>query len=303
MGLYGEVFRPTLQDTICHEYLLLDTLPDIPASAFHIDKAIYEQNLQLLQESDAIADVSKFFSKIGLTGTDYATLIAQAAKDIADSFLKNGVNKESRQTISNIMNNLWKDLADALPEIDDIKDGEIKDKIKGLDKNKVSKSIALLLFIVIVNTIVLRTLMILFGPVGYGIGATIMGPLSEENAKQIAIKGKFEKEFSVIFNVYEGTTYIHMLTGQGYNLSGVVKLRLLTVGMHLTTTIIQWLTNNEKILEKINIKTEDEKNKANYVGHILGLLIHGVWNGFAAFSKSFNSALEKAAGLQKIANI
>ena len=70
----------------------------------------------------------------------------------------------------------------------------------------------------------------------------------------------------------------------------------MAVGMHLTTTLIQWLTNNPKVLEKLKIESEDDKNKASIVGHTIGMIIHGVWNGLASFSQTFNNYLMKAAG-------
>lgn len=299
MGIYGHSFDLSLDDYMIREGAYLDTLPDISPET--ISKFCVQENLteaymdQVLTEAaDGSQYLGKLLVKMGISAQTYMNLINKATKEIATTVKSKGVNKESGEKIRSIINKLWIDLGDALPDTSKMIEGN--EKFAGLDKNKVAKSMTLVLFSATIVTIVLSILGILFGQIGVGIGATIMGPLLEENCKQIAIKGDFVKEYTVVFNMYEFSQYVTKLTIGGGPLVGAMKIRLFAIGMHLTTTIIQWLTNNPKVLEKLHIDSEDDKNKASIVGHIIGLIIHGVWNGFASFSKTFNNYLMKISG-------
>ena len=305
MGIYGHRFDISLDEFMLKEGAFLDNLPDISPeiiNKFCVQETLTEAYMdQVLTESVNTSQyLGKILVRMNISASKYMSLMNKAIKDIATTVKTKGVNKESREKIRSIINKLWVDLGDALPDTTDL----IKDygnsgllvKFADLDQNKVTKSMILVLFSATVVGIVLPVLTILFGPTGTGIGATIMGPLLEENCKQIAIKGDFVKEYTMVFNTFEFSQYVLQIVGAGGPLGAAIKVRLLAVGMHLTTTLIQWLTNNPKVLEKLHIDGEDDKNKASIVGHTIGMIIHGVWNGLASFSQTFNNYLMKACG-------
>lgn len=299
MGIYGHTMDVSLDEFMLMEGDFLDSLPDISPET--INKFCVQENLteaymdQVLTEAaDGSQYLGKLLVRMNISSSKYMSLMKKATKEIATTVKSKGVSKESREKIRSIINELWVDLGEALPDTADLIKGN--EKFAGLDKNKVTKSAVLVLFSATVVGLVLPILGILFGPVGTGIGATIMGPLLEENCKQIAIKGDFVKEYTVVFNTFEFTQYVTQIVGSGGPLGAAIKVRLLAVGMHLTTTLIQWLTNNPKVLEKLHIDSEDDKNKASIVGHTIGMIIHGVWNGLASFSQTFNDYIMKACG-------
>lgn len=69
----------------------------------------------------------------------------------------------------------------------------------------------------------------------------------------------------------------------GAKISKTIIVRAITIGMHLTTTITQWIANNPKIQAKLGIKEDDKegKDKASFIGNICAMLIHGTWNAGA----------------------
>lgn len=112
----------------------------------------------------------------------------------------------------------------------------------------------------------------------------IIAPIFEENAKMIAIKGGFAKEFTIVFNTYEFTSYVKSIVLQGESLGVAIVLRTVVIGMHVTTTIIQYLKSNKQILDKIDSPEADDNLKAQMTGHIIGVLIHSAWNSMAVVS-------------------
>ena len=67
----------------------------------------------------------------------------------------------------------------------------------------------------------------------------------------------------------------------------MIRTRLICVGMNVTTTIIQWLSQNEKIQKKLGLDSEKDKEKLKTTGNIIGIIIHITWNAFASFSPKF----------------
>lgn len=73
----------------------------------------------------------------------------------------------------------------------------------------------------------------------------------------------------------------------------IIKTRLLTVGMHLTSTIVHFLTTNKEIQKKLGLDKEEDKEKLSLIGFITGNLIHITWNSLSVFSTTFNKIIAK----------
>ena len=128
--------------------------------------------------------------------------------------------------------------------------------------------------VVCANCIIDIILETVFGHVGYVITITVAGPIIEEFAKQISIKGGFAVEFTALFNSSEILLYTYQF-GNLHGVKNIVITRLKVALMHLSTTIIQWISNNAEALGIEN------KEKASVIGNILGVLIHAYWNSSA----------------------
>ena len=66
----------------------------------------------------------------------------------------------------------------------------------------------------------------------------------------------------------------------------IIPVRLVTVGLHLRTTIVQWAVgHNKDLFNDPTMSEEDRAAKARNLGYILGVLIHFLWNSSAILSE------------------
>jgi hypothetical protein len=80
--------------------------------------------------------------------------------------------------------------------------------------------------------------------------------------------------------MYEFSEYVLALF-PAYGIA-IIPVRLAAVGLHLTTTIVQWTVgHNRDLFNDPTIKEEDRVKKARNLGYILGVVIHTLWNGSA----------------------
>lgn len=177
-------------------------------------------------------------------------------------------------------------------------------KFTEYDFNKIKSAIILLIFVVILNSLIFSILSILlsfsfasrnvtlFVKLLQNIGSGIFGPIIEELAKRIAIKGGFAVEFTVVFNAFEMISYTKkigtMFSDTNLSKSVLIKnglfARLKVATMHLSTTLIQYLTSNEKFAKKLGLTQE----QSELVGNTIGIVIHSAWNLLAINNKNFN---------------
>lgn len=145
------------------------------------------------------------------------------------------------------------------------------------EKEKMRSAVMLFLIVLSINSTIKIVLWVIFNEtIADNITAVLVAPITEEFAKQVSIKGGFTAEFAAIFNAYEITYYTTKYSlFYGVEVKKMIVLRLKVALMHLTTTLIQWLTNNTKIVGIEN------KEKASVIGNIVGILIHGCWNSLA----------------------
>lgn len=233
-------------------------------------------------------NLTKLFTKLGIAQQKQKSInnsLQKSSKEIANVIIKNGINDQSKKTISNIISNLKNEILDIVKNIDT---DELK--FEKYDANKINEALLLFIMMVMANSIIVSVCLIIFPGIGNIIGIGIAGPIIEEFAKAISIKGGFEKEFYVIFNMYEMMRYVPQIKIMNMDipLSKAILSRLKVAGMHLTTTIIQWISQNEKILEKLNIKKEDH-DKIALIGQITGTIIHSTWNILGLKSVKFNN--------------
>lgn len=209
--------------------------------------------------------------------------ITRCAEDIVKTIKWEGISKESIDEIIVRINKMWDDLASGFDPVT-ILDYEGASKY---DPNKLIKATTLLFWVFAFNSLFSITLNLLFGRAGYLIFVCLIAPIMEESAKQISIRGKFQAEFAFVFNVFEFTNYITSVKQQAKIAGGkVVKsdfmkyvgVRLSVVVMHISTTFIQWLTQNPKIQKMLNIDSKEDKAKAAAIGQLIGILIHASWN-------------------------
>ena len=242
------------------ESIDLDRYPDIDAKFFK------DREFAI---NEAAGELGKRFAEVcGKLGIQYNAMyedIKITANTISDILKREGLSNNSKRKIYKIADDFWNKMNVDLDIGIAISNNK---QLSGLDPDKVSKSIRLLLFLMIVQLLI-QTILIIIDPMGI-LTITIVAPVTEENAKMIAIKGGFIKEFTIVFNLFEFS---------GYVLRGAPIIgRLAAVGLHLTTTTIQFLMRNTEILDKLNIEEQNNRLKAQMTGHMIGVLIHALWN-------------------------
>lgn len=214
------------------------------------------------------------FSKLGIKNS--SQMINKASKEIANTIKKNGATPETKKQIHNIVSDLFQEFADNI-------DAAVIAQNPGLKKckNKRNTQNALVLFIYIltISVLVNSVLTILMPAVGGTIYAIIGAPIIEEASKSIAVKGGFEKEYMIVFNSYEFTSYVVQMTAIGIPIIDSILLRGAVVGMHNFTTYINKLFSTEEFRKKFKIKdTKDAKDQATLCAYTIGTLIHVSWN-------------------------
>ena len=230
-------------------------------------------------------------------GIDLFTVGADIGKFAATKIKDNGFTQEAKDEINRYANKKYREISETIvSSYQSIDPGEISNKAEFQkyinDKEHFSKakltSAFNLLFKVLISCIIIQTILqIVFGPVGLIISTALVAPIMEENAKIVAVKGDFALEFSVVFNTFEFTEYV-VAYGPAVGFGKMIAVRALVVGMHLSTTLVHYLSNNKTIVSKINnpkkvsgYDTDDEDVKATLLGKFLGTTIHMVWNTVA----------------------
>lgn len=107
---------------------------------------------------------------------------------------------------------------------------------------------------------------------------SIVGPIVEEIFKYIAIKNKAGSEFLLVFNVFEFSQYVLIMTKVfGVGLLSSIFIRLLAIVMHYSTA-----RNIE-----IGIQSKDEvKEKNRLIG---SMFLHSAYNSIAQIIFSLNA--------------
>ena len=211
-------------------------------------------------------------------------------KEITDTIKQKGINKSVISEIGAKLKDFYTDIAELI-SYSDIPGLEIGE----YDLNKIRQAWVLVFFTIVINTLFSIVLYSLFGNVGRRLTIWVCAPLVEESAKQISIRGKFATEFAALFNMYEFSSYVSNMVIRGIDPVRAIKVRLFPVFLHLSTTIIQYISNNKELLNKLNINVENEEdsNAISFIGNVIALLIHGTWNYLCIYSLKFNMIIDK----------
>ena len=220
--------------------------------------------------------------------------INNAAKDIANIIKKDGVGKDSRNKIHNRVSKLFEDIAKNLST----KQIMVNGKLKEMDTKKTERALTLLSWVLIISSLVSTLLTIFLGKAGGVVYSIAFAPVIEEASKSISIKGKFDKEYFIVFNIFEASNYIislgvesAILKSMGIkvpSMKQIIRARAAAVGMHGVTTLIHKLFNSDKFREKFNIgNDQDSKDKCTFASYIITTLVHSSWNAANTFSDTF----------------
>lgn len=106
------------------------------------------------------------------------------------------------------------------------------------------------------------------------IAVSILAPIVEEIAKHISIKQNNMWYFFILFNTMEFTTYVLQMMSKGVPFQAAAFIRLLVIGMHLSTTLVQ--------KKFIDAAKKTETPSLEKIGLFVGMLMHSFWNNTGA---------------------
>lgn len=234
----------------------------------------YIMNESYLHEAkspdDILDEIGDHLLKFFDDGAEVADIVVETADHISRVIRQRGLNKTSMEIIDDVMSKAFVDMTNSF----NVRDAAFL-KFKYYDANDIRKSMKLLLYVYIINSIFSMVLVMLLGPLGNWLGAVIVAPIVEESAKRIAITGKFGKEFAVVFNAFEFAMYVTRFD----SVDKIIAIRGICVGMHLITFIINWISQNTKLLKMLHLDREKDEKQVSNIGYILGIFIHSLWNG------------------------
>ena len=248
-----------------------------------------EESVQVITES---MDFS-VFEKMGFNSRSISIIksnIISTSSNIVKTIKQEGITKNSKSKILSYYNNFFNEISSALSSFDTNIIIDIFGKDYNVDRAK--NALIIFIFVIIVGNLISSILSILLGPIGNIVCTVIASPIIEEISKQSAIRQGCTAEYTILFNIFEFSMYVSMFAPTA-GLVRIVKTRLLTVGMHLTSTIIQFLTTNKEIQKKLRLDKNEDKEKLSLIGYITGNLIHITWNYLSVFSTTFNKIIAK----------
>ena len=204
--------------------------------------------------------------------------VDKVLNDVGEDIKKNGLTS----SVSSGMKSLSRIITNLLLKSDELMQ-DIADK---LDLNmygiqgKIANSLYLLFVVLLTSFCVETILVFLFRGAGSIITMTIVGPLIEEGAKQVAARNGYAEVYNVIFNIFEFGGYVRLYVSQGAKLGKAVFVRLLSVGMHSVNQFIAWASDNPEIGKKLGFKfdTEEDRQKNRSIAMGIQWAIHMAWN-------------------------
>lgn len=248
----------------------------------NISLSSINENYEILNESINF----NFLDKLGIKNSKSIKKDAdKLSNNIAKTIKSEGINEKSKSKILTYYNEFFSTLNKTL----DLANIDINTSIFGkeYDINKVKDAFLIFIIGTMTTSIIANVLVIFFGlNIGQILVTAIVAPIVEETEKQIAIRRNCSMEYTIIFNTYEFSYYfisLNPILGK----VNAIKLRLIPVGMHLTNTIIQFLTNNVKLQQKLGIENDKNKQtKLSLIGQLIGTIIHCAYNSLALMSNN-----------------
>jgi len=261
MGIYG--------NTILRNQFLIENINITPDQINKIFGDVILSESVLLEASN---NTTKSLEKLGVKNKkEVNKIIKNSSEEIAGIIKNEGINKNVLQKVTEkfqqYIDSIIKTLE--LTDVDYLKFGNY-------DINKIKKAFILFVVILIINSIVMSTILMITGSnlLSTAITGTICTPFTEELGKHISNKGGFGVEFAVVFNSCEFLLYMGKKPKE-VTYTWMIIQRLKTVGMHVFSQVVQWFISNTKIQEKLGIK---DKETVSTIGYIIGVIIHCIWN-------------------------
>lgn len=233
-----------------------------------------DENTKIINESFNF----DFLDKLGIKDSKKIKDSAdKLSKNVAKTIKEEGINKNSKSKILNYYNNFFKSINKFLDSSN--LDVSLSTFGKEYDLDKLKDGFLILSIGTLATSIIYYTLIIIFGfKVAQILTTSIVGPIIEETEKQVAIRRNCMIEYTALFNSFEFSQYFFMLKPI-FGTVNAVKIRLIPVGMHLTNTIIQFLTSNITLQKKLGIENNKTKQtKLTLIGQISATLIHSIYN-------------------------
>ena len=264
----------------------------------YVNKTQLNQLIEFVSENEYRLEEYTDYTDISLNETFvediknklYSAATYKCGSKIADAIIKYGISGNSIKLIGIAIDELYQDVADSFI----IPKEKWPAEFRKYDADKITAAMQLLIIVFLINS---------FSHIGlekvlnnkllaeqlYG---SIIAPLNEEIAKEISVKGHFEKEFFVVFNVAEISAYTNGRYNELRALQAIAPdkfnkavgkffiLRSIVSPIHLLNTIIHYMANNDKVRKFFNISEDDKAGKALLAstGRIISWLIHFGWN-------------------------
>lgn len=204
--------------------------------------------------------------------------IKQNKKQIEQLLLNNNIEGLKKIYLKMLLNIKAKNKS-AFGRAFESEDGEV---VKGI-----FKAIGMFCFVFLASiffTVIATVVVINLGFVGQAafsiiirLSIVIIGPMVEEFAKMKSIKGKYGKQFFILFNAIEFSQYVISLTSAGFPLLLAVVVRLIAIAMHFTTTMVHGYFAKRRDLRV----SDKDKKMETLKGYTIGTLIHSIWNYIA----------------------
>lgn len=194
--------------------------------------------------------------------------------------------KRSNESISNfIKDKTIKVVSKNLKEIS----SEIKESYKSHGILNIILIIIVLITVIYLNTtffIIISNFM--SQQAAFTVTAIICAPIVEEYAKRFAILKGFPYLYTTIFGVTEMMQYVGGMLIAGYHPIKSLMIRIMTLAMHYSTTILQKYYHDKSIILKDENKDRYDQNES-MKGYIFSVAVHSMWNTMGTI---FDKALQ-----------
>jgi len=237
-----------------------------------------------LNESDIISmlESSVNSKQLGIDNQKFNRDIAKSSTKITNLIKTQGINARCKSEILQEIRDLYSNIQSYIDYEALGLNPNVQKEIKKFGLENISRSIALLLGIFVINTLCGMVLRILFGNVlGSYLTGVFVAPLTEESAKQISIRYGYNAEFMIIFNIFEFTLYMsnpYYLAKNGFE--KMFKIRIVAVLGHVAYNITQLIFANPKVQKMLGFDKEnpDDVEKSHLIGQIIAMFLHSSWN-------------------------
>lgn len=276
-------------ECIMENIIQMESIPDFNITPEQINRLIesvsiiYTKDFEELFLNEAKREYRNLTDLMRETINDSTDIINRTkicAKEIVEYIKVNGLNKSAFGKVTAIVGKYFGDVS----KIISVDNKILNDKrFSNYDSDKLRNAANIFLHMIIWITIcqiVISIFTFSIPIVNNVLTCCIIAPIFEEYAKKLSTRSGCIKEFYIIFNTFEFAEYVILYTPI-VGLKNIVITRVVALGLHLTNTIINWLSDNKKVQELLNLDKEEDKDKLSALGYISGVVIHAVYNGCA----------------------